>query len=187
MYSCFDITTYITFSGKFRKFSIKMCIFCYIYVYQINNWYRGKFKEKFQFGTPYWSMISSLLHLVGLRPRVYYTLTNFRGGWQGPLAPPPSIRQWLEVPSSYIICIILVIVLCRHVLWTLCTIQIQLLVQRLLISEPNIILILLHQQVPELSQVFVLPCLLKSKKLVLTICFPSCPPDRTSHLNYRRI
>ena len=22
----------------------------------------------------------SLLHLVGLRPRVYYTLTNFRGG-----------------------------------------------------------------------------------------------------------
>ena len=25
-------------------------------------------------------MISSLLHLVGLRPRVYYTLTNFRGG-----------------------------------------------------------------------------------------------------------
>ena len=25
-------------------------------------------------------MISSLLHLVGLQPRVYYTLTNFRGG-----------------------------------------------------------------------------------------------------------
>ena len=40
-------------------------------------------------------MISSLLHLVGLRPRVYYTLTNFRGGGgQGPLGPPPSIRQW---------------------------------------------------------------------------------------------
>ena len=35
-------------------------------------------------------MISSLLHLVGLRPRVYYTLTNFRGGGgQGPLGPPP--------------------------------------------------------------------------------------------------
>ena len=35
-------------------------------------------------------MISSLLHLVGLRPRVYNTLTNFReGGGQGPLAPPP--------------------------------------------------------------------------------------------------
>ena len=33
-------------------------------------------------------MISSLLHLVGLRPRVYYTLTNFRGGGQGPLGPP---------------------------------------------------------------------------------------------------
>ena len=41
--------------------------------------------------TPYWPMISSLLHLVGLRPRVYYTLTNFRGGGLGPLAPlaPP--------------------------------------------------------------------------------------------------
>ena len=37
-------------------------------------------------------MISSLLHLVGLRPRVYYTLTNFRGGGKAPLAPP-SIRQ----------------------------------------------------------------------------------------------
>ena len=40
-------------------------------------------------------MISSLLHLVGLRPRVYYTLTNFRGGGaKAPLAPPPSIHQW---------------------------------------------------------------------------------------------
>ena len=30
-----------------------------------------------------------LLHLVGLRLRVYYTLTNFRGGGgQGPLGPP---------------------------------------------------------------------------------------------------
>ena len=36
-------------------------------------------------------MISTLLHLVGLRPRVYYTLSNFReGGGQGPLAPPPQ-------------------------------------------------------------------------------------------------
>ena len=35
-------------------------------------------------------MISNLLHLVGLRPRVYYTLTNFRGGGvEGSLAPPP--------------------------------------------------------------------------------------------------
>ena len=33
-------------------------------------------------------MISSLLHLFGLRPRVYYTLTNFRGGAKAPLAPP---------------------------------------------------------------------------------------------------
>ena len=30
----------------------------------------------------------SLLHLVGLRPRVYYTLTNFRGG--GGKAPSPQ-------------------------------------------------------------------------------------------------
>ena len=29
----------------------------------------------------------SLLHLVGLRPRVYYTLTNFKGG--GGARPPP--------------------------------------------------------------------------------------------------
>ena len=34
-------------------------------------------------------MISSLLHLVGLRPRVYYTLTNFRGGGARPPWPPP--------------------------------------------------------------------------------------------------
>ena len=42
--------------------------------------------KKSLLGTCYWSMISSLLHLVGLRPRVYYTLTNFRGG--GAKAPP---------------------------------------------------------------------------------------------------
>ena len=41
-------------------------------------------------------MISSLLHIVGLRPRVYYTLTNFRGGGQVPLGPL-SIRQWTLV------------------------------------------------------------------------------------------
>ena len=35
-------------------------------------------------------MISSLLHLVGLRPRVYYTLTNFRGGGARPPCPPPQ-------------------------------------------------------------------------------------------------
>ena len=38
--------------------------------------------------TPYWPMISRFLHLVGLRPRVYYTLTNFRGGGKAPLPPP---------------------------------------------------------------------------------------------------
>ena len=42
----------------------------------------GNLKKSFKLylGTPYWSTISSLLHLVGLRPRVYYTLANFRGG-----------------------------------------------------------------------------------------------------------
>ena len=40
-------------------------------------------------------MISSLLHLVGLRPRVYYTLTNFRGGG-GKAHLAPSIRQCSE-------------------------------------------------------------------------------------------
>ena len=67
-----------------------MSIFCNIYlVVKINNWYCRKFKEKFQLTTPYWSMISSLLHLVGLRPRVYYTLTNFRGGGAKASLPPP--------------------------------------------------------------------------------------------------
>ena len=38
-------------------------------------------------------MISSLLHVVGLRLRVYYTLTNFKGGGGGgggkaPIPPP---------------------------------------------------------------------------------------------------
>ena len=39
-------------------------------------------------------MISSLLHLVGLRPRVYYTLTNFRGGGgQGPPLNTPMTKK----------------------------------------------------------------------------------------------
>ena len=44
-------------------------------------------------------MISSLLHLVGLRPRVYYTLTNFFWGGGGAKAPlaPPSIRQCPQI------------------------------------------------------------------------------------------
>ena len=68
-----------------------MSIFCNIYlVDNINNWYCRKFQEKFQFTTPYWSMISSLLHLVGLGPRVYYTLTNFRGWGARPPWPPPQ-------------------------------------------------------------------------------------------------
>ena len=49
-------------------------------------------KKTFQPTTSYWSLISSLRHLVGLRPRVYYTLTGFffGGGGQGPLGHPSS-------------------------------------------------------------------------------------------------
>ena len=39
-------------------------------------------------------MISSLLPLVGLRPRVYYTLTNFRGGAPPPLNTPMGSELW---------------------------------------------------------------------------------------------
>ena len=42
-------------------------------------------------------MISTLLHLVGLRPRVYYTLTNFRGGAKAPLPPPLNMPMSIEV------------------------------------------------------------------------------------------
>ena len=50
-----------------------------------------------------WSMTSSLLHLVGLQPRVYYTLTNFRrggGGGQGGNTPMlrHSTRGGLDLP-----------------------------------------------------------------------------------------
>ena len=56
-------------------------------------------------------MISSLLHFVGLRPRVYYTLTNFRGGGggQGPLGPPPSIRQCPFPPLSLSFLVVVVV------------------------------------------------------------------------------
>ena len=50
---------------------------------------------------PYWSMISSLLHLVGLRPRVYYTLINFRGGGQGPLGPSLNTPMLVDAFLSY--------------------------------------------------------------------------------------
>ena len=74
-----------------------MSIFCNIYVVdKKNNWFCKKFEEKFQLTTPYWSMFSSLLHLVGLRPRVYYTLTNFRGGGKAPLPPP----QYANGPNT---------------------------------------------------------------------------------------
>ena len=48
-------------------------------------------------------MISSLLHLVGLRPRVYYTLTNFRGGGaKAPLAPPLNTPMMPIMPFDQI-------------------------------------------------------------------------------------
>ena len=54
-------------------------------------------------------MISSLLHLVGLRPRVYYTLTNFRGGPRPPWPPPPQYANSTCIESimsdiDYIVC-----------------------------------------------------------------------------------
>ena len=59
MYSCFEITTYITFSGKFLKFynfSIKCAYFIiFIYVYQINNYIVGNLKKSF-----------SVVHLIDL-------------------------------------------------------------------------------------------------------------------------
>ena len=45
-------------------------------------------------------MMSSLLHLVDLQTRVYYTLTNLGGGGKAPL-PPPSIRQWNRCKTHY--------------------------------------------------------------------------------------
>ena len=49
-------------------------------------------------------MISSLLHLVGLRPRVYYTLTDFRGGGKAPLAPPLNTpMQTVFIPGHMFI------------------------------------------------------------------------------------
>ena len=46
-------------------------------------------------------MISSLLHLVGLRPPVHYTLTNFKGGGggggQGLFGPPQYANVTLAI------------------------------------------------------------------------------------------
>ena len=63
-----------------------MFIFCNIYlVYKINIFIVENFKKSF-----------SLLHLVGLRPQLYYTFTNFIRSGQGPLAPPPPLMsQWI--------------------------------------------------------------------------------------------
>ena len=62
----------------------------------------GNSKKSFSLLHPIRSVISTLLHLVGLRPRVYYTLTNFRGGGGGkPPLPPPSIRQCIHEYYMY--------------------------------------------------------------------------------------
>ena len=47
-------------------------------------------KKSFSLATPFWSVISILLHFVGLLPQDYYTLTNFRGAGQYPLDLPPQ-------------------------------------------------------------------------------------------------
>ena len=39
------------------------------------------------------------IHLDGLRPRVYYTLTNFRGGGKAPL--PPPLNTPMDKVGSY--------------------------------------------------------------------------------------
>ena len=69
-----------------------MCIFSNIYLAMFIRKIIdivGNSKKSFAWYILYWSMISSLLHLVGLRPRVYYTLTNFRErGGNAPLPPP---------------------------------------------------------------------------------------------------
>ena len=46
-------------------------------------------------------MISSLLHLVGLRPRVYYTLANFRGGGSNAPFPSPLNKPMIMVCHGY--------------------------------------------------------------------------------------
>ena len=48
-------------------------------------------------------MISSLLHLVGLRPRVYYTLTNFRGGGQAPQYANGTFSGGVEIFSTGVV------------------------------------------------------------------------------------
>ena len=83
-----------------------MPIFRNIYfVDKINNCYCRKFLEKFRLTTPnYWSMIASLLQLVALRPRVYYTLTNFFGGRGASKPPWPPLNtpmNTLEDSLSY--------------------------------------------------------------------------------------
>ena len=39
--------------------------------------------------------------VVGLRPRVYYTLINFRGGGQGPLGPSLNMPMLVDAFLSY--------------------------------------------------------------------------------------
>ena len=58
-------------------------------------------KERFQLATSYCSTISSLLHLVGLLARVYYTLTNCGGG--GGARPPwPPLNTPMKHSCYYL-------------------------------------------------------------------------------------
>ena len=63
----------------------------------------GNSKKSFSL-TPFWSVISTLLHLGGLRPRVYYTFTNFRGGGARSPCPPLNTPMGMtdeERPDSF--------------------------------------------------------------------------------------
>ena len=63
-----------------------ICIACAINIV-------GDLKKTFSLlHAPYWSMISSLLHLVGLRLRVYYTLAILGGG-----ARPERLKGFINV------------------------------------------------------------------------------------------
>ena len=51
----------------------------------------------------------SLLHLVGLRPRVYYTVTNFKGGGVArPLWPPLNTPMRIDMYVNQF---------CYHITW----------------------------------------------------------------------
>ena len=85
---------YIPLLDRFIYYSLFSCV--KINYFHCHCHIVGNFKKS-QLTTPNcWSMISSLLHLVGLQPRVYYTLTNFRGA-SPPCPPPPQYANGLPL------------------------------------------------------------------------------------------